>query len=93
MLHVHRNYKAWLGGGGGYGVFASFGIKENLFQYKIKAQEKLVLNKIHFICNNTLTTEQLGRATSQIVTAQIFINDVTNINFIDSKANIKGKTS
>ena len=52
------------------------------------------LNKTHFIYNNTLTTEQLGRARSK--NAYISIrpesdrNDVTNISLIDNKASIKG---
>ena len=53
-------------------------------------------NKVFLICNNALTTEQLGRATSKItldillVRPEAYVNDVTNINLIDNKANTKG---
>ena len=50
------------------------------------------LNKMYFICNNTLTTEQLGRATSKSTYKArhgSYMNDVTNINLTDNKANIQ----
>ena len=53
------------------------------------AKALLGLNQIYFICNNTLTTEQLGHATSKITCISTGrINDVININFIDNKVNI-----
>ena len=52
---------------------------------------KVGLNQIYFIYNDTLTTEQLGRATILVqVRPGSYINDITNISLINNKANIKG---
>ena len=62
------------------------------FLYPVSVSE-VGLNKMYLICNNTLTTEQLDRATSEMTYISIrpesYMHDATSINLIDNKANIK----